>query len=99
MLFISFVAPNVTVSQLERLFDDTFNARVVVRFGKQSKNQYGTWYKSAYIEVCCSSSSLTHFLSQVKVHGNNTFMGDGNSYKVQFSTQEVPVTRVSPRIM
>jgi hypothetical protein len=97
-LFIGFVAANVTVSKLERLFEDTFNAKVVVHFSNQRKNQYGTWFKSASVKVCSSSSSLNHFLSQVTLHGNNTFTGDGNSYKVQFS-QEVPVKRVSPRIM
>jgi hypothetical protein len=98
-LFIGFVAPHVTVTQLERLFADTFDANVWVRFSKQSKNKYGAWYKSATIEVCSSSSSFNHFLSQVTLHGNNTFMGDGNSYKVQFARPELNVTRVTPRVV
>jgi len=103
-LFIGFVTPNVTAPHLERLFADTFDAYVVVRFSKQSKNKYGTWYKSASIEVCASSPSFDHFLSQVNLHGNNTFMGDGNTYKVQFSQDNEKgkgkeMKRVAPRIM
>jgi hypothetical protein len=104
-LFIGFVTPNVTVSQLEHLFEDTFGAQVFVRFSKQCKNVFGTQFKSASIEVFASSPSLEHFLSQVKVYGNNTFIGDGNTYKVQFADtdqekeKEKEVKRVVPRIM
>jgi|LauGreDrversion4_2_1035121.scaffolds.fasta_scaffold16039_8 hypothetical protein len=99
-LFIGFVNANVTVTQLERLFSDTFHAEVVVRFSKQRKNQYGVWFKSATIEVCASSLSLDHFVSQVNLHGNNSFMGDGNTYKVQISKEnEEPMNRVVPRVV
>jgi hypothetical protein len=98
-LFIGFVNPNVTVTQLERLFAETFDANVLVRFSKQCKNMFGVWFKSATIEVCSSSPLFEHFLSQVTLHGNNTFMGDGNTYKVQFSNPEKNVTRVIPRIV
>lgn len=97
-LFIGFVDANVTVNQLECLFADTFDAQVFVRFNKQCKNMFGVWFKSATIEVCTSSPSFDHFISQVKLHGNNTFMGGGHSYKVQIST-ELNVTRVTPRIV
>ena len=98
-LFIGFVVPNVTQGQLERLFHETFDAGVNVRFSKERKNQYGTLYKSATIEVISSTPCLRHFLSQVTLHGNNTFIGDGNSYKVQFAEDSAPVRKISPHVM
>jgi hypothetical protein len=100
-LFIGFVSANQTAPTLERMFEDTFAAAVSVRFSKVKKNQYGVWYKSATIEVHNTTSSFNHFLSQVKTHGNNTFIGDGVSYKVQFSEEQTTplVQKVPPRIM
>jgi hypothetical protein len=100
-LFIGYVSTNVSAARLEILFADTFDSEVTVRFSKERKNKYGLWYKSATIEVHSMSPSLNHFLSQVTLHGNNTFIGDHETYKVQFAedTTPSPMRKFTPLIM
>jgi hypothetical protein len=98
-LFIGYVDKFVSVAELTGLFEDTFGADVKVRFSKERKNRFGIWYKSATIEVKSNTSSLTHFISQISLHGNNTIIGNGKSYTIQFAEEEIPVRKFIPRVM
>ena len=98
-LFLPFIPTTISTDVLERAFDDTFGATVMVRFGNDRKNSYGIAFKTATVEVLGNTSEMRHFIDQVKKHGNNTFIADRVSYTVRMSQQTEVGTRIVPRII
>jgi len=86
-LFLSSVPSDMTVDDLERIFDETFGATVMVRFGKVL---YGKT-KSANVEVLGNTSEMKHFISQVMRFGSNGFIANSVNYTVRMNTRSEAV--------
>jgi hypothetical protein len=86
-LFISFVPPQVTVEDLERVFDETFGATVMVYFGKLKTNTFGKQFKTASVEVLGNTPEMTHFISQVKRFDSNVFTAEKVTYTVRMDNR------------
>lgn len=86
-LFISFVPSNMTVDDLERIFDETFGATVMVHFSKEKTNTFGKKFKSASVEVLGNTPEMTHFISQVKRYDSNSFTAETVTYTVRMDTR------------
>jgi len=93
-LFISFVPPQITVDDLERVFDETFGATVMVYFGNVKTNTFGKQFKTASIEVLGNTPEMTHFISQVKRFESSVFTAEKVTYTVRMDNRTERTERI-----
>ena len=72
-LFIGFISPSITYDYVVDSFHDTFGVDVQVTFSKIQRNQCGTQYKSATIQVTNSTREMGRFIMEIQKHGFNQF--------------------------
>lgn len=99
-LFITYVPLTISVDDLERFFDETFGATVMVHFGKEKTNLHGQRFKTANVEVLGRTREMNQFISQIEEHGSNSFIAQSVSYTVRLNqTDTRPVGRFVPKIV
>ena len=103
-LFLSFVPPTVSGDELERMFDDTFGATVMVYCSPEKTNTKGARYKTASVEVLGRTPEIDHFIAEIRRYNQSSFIADGFTYTVRMDSrteQERPertVRKFAPRI-
>ena len=79
MLFIK-NAGKISSEKMENLFEELFNAVVMVEIRPTSKFCFST--REAKITVMSSSVELQRFIRNIERNGSDTFIINGFSYKV-----------------